>query len=98
MIRRLSLAIALIGNPSFILLDEPTTGLDPETKRKIWECISNIKKNRSILLTTHSMEEASVLSDRIGILVKGELKCIGTEMELKKIYSQVMNEKFQFFF
>jgi ABC-type multidrug transport system ATPase subunit len=66
-------------------------GLDPETTRNIWECISDIKKDHYVLLTTHSMEEASVLCDRIGILVKGNLKCIGTEMSLKQKYSQVIS-------
>lgn len=84
--RRLSLAISLIGNPKAILLDEPTTGLDPESKREVWDCISNIKENRSILLTTHSMEEVTVLCNRIGILVLGELQCVGTLNELKNQY------------
>lgn len=81
--RRLSLAIALIGDPKLLILDEPTTGMDPVTRRRIWNVIENAKQGRSIILTTHSMVEADVLSDRIGIMAKGMLRCIGTSILLK---------------
>ncbi|CAI9112234.1 OLC1v1012651C1 [Oldenlandia corymbosa var. corymbosa] len=81
--RRLSIAIALIGEPKLIILDEPTTGMDPITRRLVWDIIENAKKERAIILTTHSMEEADALSDRIGILAKGKLQCIGTPIRLK---------------
>eukprot|EP01099_Mayorella_cantabrigiensis_P008065 TRINITY_DN7427_c0_g1_i1.p1 TRINITY_DN7427_c0_g1~~TRINITY_DN7427_c0_g1_i1.p1 ORF type:complete len:285 (+),score=50.59 TRINITY_DN7427_c0_g1_i1:164-1018(+) len=81
--RRLSVAIAFIGNPSIVFLDEPTTGMDPISRRQVWEIIKEAKKGRTIVLTTHSMEEADVLGDRIGIFGKGRLRCIGTTLHLK---------------
>ncbi|KAK6924975.1 ABC transporter-like, ATP-binding domain [Dillenia turbinata] len=81
--RRLSVAIALIGDPKLVILDEPTTGMDPITRRYVWDIIENAKKGRAIVLTTHSMEEADILSDRIGIMAKGRLRCIGTSIRLK---------------
>ncbi|XP_010667296.1 ABC transporter A family member 2 isoform X2 [Beta vulgaris subsp. vulgaris] len=81
--RRLSVAIALVGDPRVIILDEPTTGMDPISRRHVWDIIEKAKRGRSIILTTHSMEEADTLSDRIGIMVKGKLRCIGTSIRLK---------------
>ncbi|XP_062168317.1 ABC transporter A family member 2-like isoform X2 [Alnus glutinosa] len=81
--RRLSFAIALIGDPKLVILDEPTTGMDPITRRHVWDIINDAKKGRAIVLTTHSMEEADILSDRIGIMAKGRLRCIGTSIRLK---------------
>ncbi|XP_077245815.1 ABC transporter A family member 2-like [Tasmannia lanceolata] len=81
--RRLSVAIALIGDPRLVILDEPTTGMDPITRRHVWDIIENAKKGRAIVLTTHSMEEADILSDRIAIMAKGRLRCIGTSIRLK---------------
>ncbi|PHT46221.1 ABC transporter A family member 2 [Capsicum baccatum] len=81
--RRLSVAIALIGDPKLVILDEPTTGMDPITRRHVWDIIEKAKKGRAIILTTHSMEEADVLSDRIAIMAKGRLRCIGTSIRLK---------------
>ncbi|KAK4264229.1 hypothetical protein QN277_025437 [Acacia crassicarpa] len=81
--RRLSVAISLIGDPKLIILDEPTTGMDPITRRHVWDIIENAKRGRAIVLTTHSMEEADILSDRIGIMAKGRLRCIGTSIRLK---------------
>lgn len=82
--RRLSLAIASVGDPRIILLDEPTTGLDPKVRQQVWRLIEKMKKTRSIILTTHSMEEADVLSDRVCVMVKGRIKCIGTTVFLKQ--------------
>lgn len=84
--RRLSILLSSIGNPKVIFLDEPTTGLDPVNKRFIWSMIQKMKKQRAVILTTHSMEEADFLSDRIGVIVEGNFKCIGTPIELKKTY------------
>ena len=67
-----------MGNPSLVYMDEPSTGLDPASRRKLWEIISEGKKGRCIVLTTHSMEEADVLCDRIGIMAHGLMQCIGT--------------------
>ncbi|KAM5570463.1 hypothetical protein ABKV19_011226 [Rosa sericea] len=81
--RRLSVAIALIGDPKLVILDEPTTGMDPISRRHVWDIIEDAKKGRAIVLTTHSMEEADILGDRIGIMAKGRLRCIGTSIRLK---------------
>ena len=84
--RKLSVAIALICNPPIILLDEPSTGMDPEARRHMWKAIYNVSLNRkksTIIMTTHSMEEAESLCKKIGILVDGEFKCLGTSDEIK---------------
>ena len=62
--RRLSVSVALIGNPQIVYLDEPTTGMDPISRRHVWDVIEAAKQDRTIILTTHSMEEADILGDR----------------------------------
>ncbi|KAK4412941.1 ABC transporter A family member 1 [Sesamum alatum] len=84
--RKLSLGIALIGNSKVIILDEPTSGMDPYSMRLTWQLIKRIKKGRIILLTTHSMDEADVLGDRIAIMANGSLKCCGSSFFLKQQY------------
>ncbi|CAH8265610.1 unnamed protein product [Arabidopsis lyrata] len=84
--RKLSLGIALIGNSKIIILDEPTSGMDPYSMRLTWQLIKKIKKGRIILLTTHSMDEAEELGDRIGIMANGSLKCCGSSIFLKHHY------------
>merc|ERR1712025_1158412 len=84
--RRLSLAMSLIGEPEVVFLDEPTTGLDPETKRNIWALLDKVKQGRCIILTTHSMDEADALCGRIGIMSHGLMRCIGTNLHLKNRY------------
>ncbi|KAJ4809127.1 ABC transporter A family protein [Rhynchospora pubera] len=84
--RRLSVAISLIGDPQVVYLDEPSTGLDPASRQFLWNAITQAKRDRAIILTTHSMEEAEYLSDRLGIFVDGSLQCIGTSQELKAKY------------
>lgn len=86
--RRLSIAIALVGNPGIVFLDEPTTGLDISVRRLIWDIISHAKQGRTIILTTHSMEEAEILCARIGIMAKGTLRCIGGQIRLKELYGR----------
>ncbi|GJP41806.1 hypothetical protein CLOM_g1449 [Closterium sp. NIES-68] len=81
--RRLSVAIALIGDPKIVFLDEPTTGMDPVSRRHVWDIIERAKRGRAIVLTTHSMEEADILGDRIAIMAKGRMRCIGTSIHLK---------------
>jgi len=84
--RKLSVAIAMIGNPSVVFLDEPSTGMDPEARRFMWNVISRISTERklsSIILTTHSMEEAEALATKMGIMVNGGLKCVGTCQHIK---------------
>jgi ABC-2 type transport system ATP-binding protein len=81
--RRLSIAMALVSNPQVLFLDEPTLGLDPQARRAIWEYIAGLKGKKTILLTTHYMEEADSLSDRIGIIDEGRVVALGTSQELK---------------
>lgn len=78
--RRLSIGISLVSNPRVVFLDEPTTGLDPETRRQLWNILQECKneEGRAIILTTHSMEEADVLCNRIGIVNNGVMTCLGT--------------------
>ncbi|KAI5074522.1 hypothetical protein GOP47_0010483 [Adiantum capillus-veneris] len=84
--RRLSVAISLIGDPKVVYMDEPSTGLDPASRSNLWDVVREAKRNRAIILTTHSMEEAEILCDRLGIFVDGELQCIGNSKELKSRY------------
>ena len=71
--RRLSVAMAFTGDADLILLDEPTTGLDPVNRRHVWDMIEKCKPNAAIVLSTHSIEEAEVIADRIGIMFKGQV-------------------------
>ncbi|KAF3779791.1 ABC transporter A family member 7 [Nymphaea thermarum] len=84
--RRLSVAISLIGDPQVVYMDEPSTGLDPASRNNLWSVVKRAKQDRAIILTTHSMEEAEVLCDRLGIFVDGDLQCIGNPKELKARY------------
>lgn len=84
--RKLSAALALIGGPSIVYLDEPSTGVDASTRRHLWEFIAGNQAGRATVLTTHAMEEAEVLAGRIGIMVAGRLKALGTPQQLKSKY------------
>jgi len=81
--RRLNVMMALIHNPEVLFLDEPTLGLDPQARRAIWEYIVRLKGEKTILLTTHYMDEADFLADRIGIMDEGKIVALGTSTELK---------------
>ena len=81
--RRLNIMMALIHDPEVLFLDEPTLGLDPQARRAIWEYIVQLKGEKTILLTTHYMDEADSLADRIGIMDKGKIVALGTSTELK---------------
>ena len=80
--RRVSIALALVGNPSVLFLDEPTLGLDVMGRRELWDLIRSLKGRVTVILTTHYMEEAEALSDRVGILKAGRLLALGTPREL----------------
>ena len=82
--RRLSIAMALIGEPEILFLDEPTLGLDVLARSELWDAIRALKGTVTIVLTTHYMEEAEALSDRIGIMKDGRLLTVGTAQELKQ--------------
>uniref|UniRef100_A0A8B9F107 ATP binding cassette subfamily A member 1 n=1 Tax=Amazona collaria TaxID=241587 RepID=A0A8B9F107_9PSIT len=82
--RKLSTAIALIGGPPVVFLDEPTTGMDPKARRFLWNCaLSVIKEGRSVVLTSHSMEECEALCTRMAIMVNGRFRCLGSVQHLK---------------
>ena len=82
--RRLSIAMALIGEPKVVFLDEPTLGLDVIARSELWDTIRALKGKVTIILTTHYMEEAEALSDRIGVMTNGKLIALGTVSELKE--------------
>jgi ABC-2 type transport system ATP-binding protein len=83
--RRLDLALALAGDPELIFLDEPTTGFDPEARRRCWEAIGNLRSlGTTIVLTTHYLDEAEHLADRVAILGDGSIRACGTPAELAR--------------
>ncbi|KAJ0173327.1 hypothetical protein K1T71_011503 [Dendrolimus kikuchii] len=85
--RKLSFALAMVGAPRVVLLDEPSTGMDPRSKRFLWDTIlASFQGKKGAILTTHSMEEADALCSRVGIMVKGSLRCIGSTQHLKNLY------------
>lgn len=84
--RRLSIAISLVGDPKIVFLDEPSTGLDPDNRRQIWDVLVKCQEKRSLFLTTHIMEEADALCHRIGIITHGTLRTVGNQIRLKKDY------------
>ncbi|XP_058064618.1 phospholipid-transporting ATPase ABCA3-like, partial [Anopheles bellator] len=87
--RKLSTALALMGNPAVVYLDEPTTGMDPGAKRQFWDVICKVRNTgKSIVLTSHSMEECEALCTRLAIMVNGEFKCLGSTQHLKNKFSK----------
>jgi len=93
MTRRLDIAMSLIGNPEVIFLDEPTTGLDPESRIEVWKTVKELCENgTTILLTTQYLEEAEQLADKIAILHGGKIIASGTLDELKKLFPPVKKE------
>ena len=82
--RRVSIAMALISEPKILFLDEPTLGLDVIARHELWDVIRSLKGKATVILTTHYMEEAEALSDRIGIMKDGKLLAVGTAEELKQ--------------
>lgn len=84
--RALSVAIAFIGEPETVILDEPTSGMDPQKRRETWDLIIKHKQNKTIMLTTHFMDEADLLGDRVAIMASGKMSCVGTPLFLKSRY------------
>ncbi|KAF7992262.1 hypothetical protein HCN44_001587 [Aphidius gifuensis] len=90
--RRLNIAMALIGNPALVLMDEPTTGVDPAARRSLWNTLKACQEfGQSIILTSHSMEECEVLCNRLVIMVKGQIVCVGAVQELKQRFGAGYN-------
>uniref|UniRef100_A0A667IMR5 ATP binding cassette subfamily A member 10 n=1 Tax=Lynx canadensis TaxID=61383 RepID=A0A667IMR5_LYNCA len=88
--RKLCFALSVLGDPSVVLLDEPSTGVDPEGQQQMWQAIQTIVKNteKGVLLTTHSMAEAEAVCDRVAIMVSGKLRCIGSIQNLKSKFGK----------
>eukprot|EP00917_Polyrhabdina_sp_WS-2016_P008109 GHVP01018113.1.p1 GENE.GHVP01018113.1~~GHVP01018113.1.p1 ORF type:complete len:1786 (-),score=325.54 GHVP01018113.1:757-5880(-) len=84
--RRASLASAICGNPDVLLLDEPSSGIDPLGRKRLADLLRSQSKNKAVVITTHSMEEAESLSSRVGILVSGELHCLNSSLRIKNKY------------
>ncbi|XP_049537371.1 phospholipid-transporting ATPase ABCA1 [Anopheles darlingi] len=94
--RKVNTILALIGNPSVVLLDEPTTGVDPKSRHFLWNSIKTIQRhNQTVLLTSHSMDECEELCDRLSIMVRGRLRCIGFIPQLKQRHGQGFNLLFK---
>ncbi|KAJ8013474.1 hypothetical protein DPEC_G00030170 [Dallia pectoralis] len=91
--RKLCFALSMLGNPQIVLLDEPSTGMDPKSKQRMWRCIRAAFRNhqRGAILTTHYMEEAEAVCDRVAIMVSGQLRCIGSIQHLKGKYGHGYN-------
>ncbi|XP_022667795.1 retinal-specific ATP-binding cassette transporter-like isoform X4 [Varroa destructor] len=88
--RKLSFGLAIVGNPSLLLLDEPTTGIDPRARRRIWNTLARFQTEMgsSCLLTSHSMDECEALCQRIAVMVEGSIRCVGSSQHLKTKFSQ----------
>jgi ATP-binding cassette subfamily A (ABC1) protein 3 len=84
--RKLSVAIAMIGNSKVVMLDEPSSGMDTSARRRMWEMLKKYKAGRIIILTTHYMDEADILGDRIAIMAEGKVQCTGSSLFLKNRY------------
>ncbi|KAL7057440.1 hypothetical protein AAHC03_019317 [Spirometra sp. Aus1] len=88
-LRKLSTAVAILGGPRVLLLDEPTSGMDPGAKRHVWNVLKSLLRgNCSIVLTSHSMEECEVLCNRLAIMVAGQFRCFGTVSRLKERFGE----------
>ncbi|XP_070507949.1 phospholipid-transporting ATPase ABCA3-like [Chironomus tepperi] len=86
--RKLCMAIALCADSQLVILDEITSGVDPASRREIWNFLQSVKKNRSILMSTHYMLEAEIVADKIAVLCEGQLKAFGTPFDLKQKFSK----------
>lgn len=87
--RKLSVSLALLGDPRIIFLDEPTTGIDPQSRRMVWSAIKRVQRTgSSVILSSHSMDECEALCGRVGIMSKGEFKCIGLIQHLKDKFAK----------
>ena len=84
--RKLSVAIAMIGDSQIVMLDEPTSGMDTSARRRLWEMLKRNKAGRIVILTTHYMDEADILGDRIAIMAEGKVQCVGSSLFLKNNY------------
>eukprot|EP00971_Amphidinium_carterae_P235477 4673122-Amphidinium_carterae.1 len=84
--RKLSTGIAIIGFPDVVVLDEPSTGVDVMAKRQMWRILKERTQEQTVIVTTHSMEEAEALCSTVAIQVKGQLRCLGSPLQIKNKY------------
>ena len=84
--RKLSIATAFVGKSKVVVLDEPTAGVDPYARRAIWDVLLKYKKDRTLIMSTHFMDEADLLGDRIAIINEGKLVCVGSSIFLRSTY------------
>jgi len=92
--RKVNVGIALLGGSKVVLLDEPTSGMDPTARRRLWDLLKQNKDDKIIILTTHFMEEADILGDRISIMANGSAQCCGSSLFLKKRFGVGYNLTF----
>lgn len=96
--RKLMAAVALIGEPEVVFLDEPSAGMDPEARRSMWDILQDVKsRGISIVLTTHSMEEAEALADKMCVFHLGRMRCLGSVPQLKKKFSKGYELQIKYF-
>ncbi len=94
-LRRVSIALAMITSPKILFLDEPTLGLDVKSRRTLWDIIGELKRELTVVLTTHYLEEVEFLADRIGIISRGRMKAIGTrEQIIESVSAQTLEDAF----
>ena len=94
--RKLCLGVAVIGNPKVVFIDEASSGMDPVARHKLWDLISAVSDTRSVVLTTHSMEEAEALCSRLAIMADGQMRCIGSVQHLKDTFLSAYTLDLQF--
>ncbi|KAL1483206.1 hypothetical protein MTO96_033361, partial [Rhipicephalus appendiculatus] len=92
--KKLCLAIAIIADPKVLILDEPTAGLDPQSRNEVWDLLQKMRRTCTMLLTTQDMEEADVISDRIAILAEGTIRCCGSSQFLKHRFGTLAGQNF----
>lgn len=90
--RKLSVTLAMCGKTKVLLFDEPTAGMDPRARRSLWDLLKAAKKGRTILITTHYMDEADLLGDRVAIMSEGKLNCDGSTFFLKQHFCEYFGD------
>jgi ABC-type multidrug transport system ATPase subunit len=96
--RKLCTALSLIGNPAVVVMDEPSSGLDPSSRRNLWKVINQTMQQRAVVLTTHLLDEAEALCGRIGIMTFGQLQCVGSAQHLRSKFGRGYQVVLLFFF
>lgn len=90
--RKLSVGVAFVGNPKVVILDEPSSGMDPSARRSMWDFLRTKREGRIMCVTTHYMDEADILADRVGIIGNGKLLAYGSTSFLKRHYGELFDK------